>query len=397
MRTVHVALLLLCVLALAVAPIAHATQDHVAYVGSNQHIYEAFETSSTSPVGDWQTVDVTASAGAPLAALNSGLAEYFIDSEELIYYIGANQHVYDLYNANGWHFTDQTAQTGAPLAEACSAPCTAFSPVTALTLNAVPYVYYVGTDLHIHESWGRSNIWHVDDPTALSGAPPVGAGSGLISFRIDSEILLYFLSADGHVHEVKNNGGGWIHTDITNASRGPAGAVAAIAGFSYGLQAHVYYFVASGCLPGCQGTAYDVHELYSNDGSPWIDEDVTANAALSHQASSPATLTSFVSKSYYHVVYAIYGSGGYGLLEEAYRPGTGYWVADGIGGNVQVMDGSPLTNAPTPYYVPVYFLAPSENGGGVGQTYTASPGVWPSGFVSFGLANVYSLLGSTFH
>jgi hypothetical protein len=72
----------------------------------------------------------------------------------------------------------------------------------------------------------------------------------LAGFTIASERLIYYLaqvSGNVHVEELYNNGAAWVNVDITAAAGAPPVSLEAplglsgLTGFSYGLQAHVFY------------------------------------------------------------------------------------------------------------------------------------------------------------
>jgi hypothetical protein len=301
------------VLLLVCGHVARATStDHVFYVGTNQHVYDVSHVDLSTTL---TTVDASGGAlGAPLAATNSPLAGYFIDSEEFIYYASTSSDLIVLYLSGGsWHFTNLTTTLGV-----VASPGDAF---IGFALGAKPYLF-IGGGGSITEVWGSGGVWHLENPTA-SGSGIFGPAS-LAGFTINSEILLYYIAeveGKGHVEEAYNNGAGWVNVDVTAAAGAPPVSVFAplnlsgLTGFSYGLQAHVYYLAADG----------DVYQLYSDDGSPWTYTDMTTVSG-GPPAVYPQQLASF----YYNSRYSVFSAssyGGYGLVNYLYAPvNTDTWT-----------------------------------------------------------------------
>ena len=95
-------------LAVQVDTITHTAEAY--FIGTNQHVYELWWN------GVWHTADVTAAAGAPVATAGSPLAVQVdtITNTVEAYFIGTNQHVYELWWNGVWHTADVTAAAGAP-------------------------------------------------------------------------------------------------------------------------------------------------------------------------------------------------------------------------------------------------------------------------------------------
>lgn len=310
----------------AVPRVAHATpEDHVFYLGTNQHVYDVWWYGGQD--GNEPTVwDATALAGAPTAAPGGGLAAYFIDAELFLYFVTSNDHLGLLYYYSGhWYYDDLTSLAGAP------APLTSTTPLVGYRLGGTPYVFYqYGTSPCLAEVYGIGpNVWTWDSPSSLAGAPACESDTPLTGFSIDSERLLYY--SDGtDVHELKNNnGGGWIHTNISDVAGAPSAVYnSALSGFSYGLQAHVYYIDGAG----------RVDQLYSNDGSPWTFEALDFSE-LYTQSPPLIPIASYPYASDYHVIFAygpscVRGKPGDCENAEVYAPvNTENWVEQGVGPN----------------------------------------------------------------
>src|SRR6185437_7143403 len=73
---------------------------HLYYLGTNQHIYCLFVSGTT-----WQNQDLTAATGSTLAAAGTKLAvSVLADGTTRLFYLGTNQHVYQLFRNNGGSF-----------------------------------------------------------------------------------------------------------------------------------------------------------------------------------------------------------------------------------------------------------------------------------------------------
>jgi hypothetical protein len=128
------------------------------YIGTDQHVHLLFYD------GLWHTQDLTTTTGAINAAANSGLASEVntIANSVEVHYIGTDQHVHTLWYNGTWHIADLTVATGAPNA-------VSGSPLTAAVnsiANSVE-VEYVGADQHVHQLW-YNGLWHTADLTALT-------------------------------------------------------------------------------------------------------------------------------------------------------------------------------------------------------------------------------------
>ncbi|MBZ5504323.1 MAG: hypothetical protein LAO78_02450 [Acidobacteriia bacterium] len=128
------------------------------YIGTDQHVHLLFYD------GLWHTEDLTAMTGALNAAANSGLASEVntIGNSVEVHYIGTDQHIHTLWYNGTWHVADLTAITGAPNA-------VSGSPLTAVvdTITNTVEVEYVGADEHVHQLW-YNGLWHTADLTTLA-------------------------------------------------------------------------------------------------------------------------------------------------------------------------------------------------------------------------------------
>lgn len=154
--------------------------------GSKQYAYGAYYNNSvyvehleelyTQPDG-WHYADLTALTGAPPLYSVTRIAGY--DSPQFrskqYAYVNSSDHVQELYYArvNGfWRWNDLTALTGAPLVKHNEEEL--LIGFDSPQFGSKEYAY-VAQNGHIIELAYWGNSWHVNDLTALTGAPsPVG-------------------------------------------------------------------------------------------------------------------------------------------------------------------------------------------------------------------------------
>ncbi len=235
-------------------------QQHVNYIGTDNHVHELVYTNN------WSHNDLTAMAGAPPAAPGSALDGYqtSFNNQQHVNYIGTDNHVHELVYTNNWSHNDLTAMAGAPPA----APGSALDGYQT-SFNNQQHVNYIGTDNHVHELVYTNN-WSHNDLTAMAGAPPAAPGSALDGYQtsFNNQQHVNYIGTDNHVHELvyTNN---WSHNDLTAmAGAPPAAPGSALDGYqtSFNNQQHVNYI----------GTDNHVHELvYTNN---WSHNDLTAKA-----------------------------------------------------------------------------------------------------------------------
>jgi hypothetical protein len=118
-------------------------QQHVNFIGVDGHVHELWYDSS------WHHNDLTSAAGAPLAAIGSGPGGYAtaFDKQQHVAYVGSDEHVHELRYADGkWLHTDLTRNGNAPavtVGTALDAYVTSF--------NSQQHVNYIANDGHVHE------------------------------------------------------------------------------------------------------------------------------------------------------------------------------------------------------------------------------------------------------
>jgi hypothetical protein len=173
----------------------------VYYIGTDQHVHEMPFVSGQGWVG---TADLTGLTGAVNPAVGSTLTVHLdtITNAVEVYYIGTEQHVHEMafVTGQGWVITqDPTAVSGAISAAVGSALSSFIDPVS----SAVE-VYYIGSDQHVHElDWTAANGWGTQDATSLAGASNV-AGTNLTGMfdTVNNQPEIYYIGTDLHVHQL---------------------------------------------------------------------------------------------------------------------------------------------------------------------------------------------------
>jgi hypothetical protein len=149
--------------------------DNVFYQGTDQHIHQL----SWSPGVPWAEDTRVTSANAPTAAFASQLNGHMTPASEELFYVGSNQHVYELWrwskNYDGWHLTDVTMANGVKPLAAVGSQLAGFWDSSAAT----DVVLYMSVDQHLHELLFAGSIWRDIDVAGTSGAPAIAVGSAI--------------------------------------------------------------------------------------------------------------------------------------------------------------------------------------------------------------------------
>lgn len=214
----------------------------------------------------WYYEDVTTLSRAPLATYGSPLVSILNGQQGHVYYVATDMHVHEIYWKTGgvWLTDDLNASAGSPTAATASA-------LTAITMGSEELVYYLTSNGHVQElySTNDSSSWLTEDTTVSSGAPDAAVGSALTSLDWNLSTYVYFYTDDGHIHQLTStNGSKWVTLDVIAAASAPASAnLASLTGLELQGVPTIYYLTADG----------HVHELTSqNSGASWSVDDPTA-------------------------------------------------------------------------------------------------------------------------
>ncbi len=233
-------------------------------------------------------------------------------------FVATDQHVHQLWSGPDgvWHTEDLTAITGAP-------PVASGSPlVSDFNSVAVPNtveVDYVGRDQHIHVLWFNGS-WHVSDLNAgIPGAPNAAVGSALASEYdpLSNNVEVNYIGTDQHVHQFWFNGA-WNIRDLTLITAAP---------LAEGGSPLVSEFNQLGA-PNTQEVNYigvdrHVHTFWFN--GTWHVSDLNAGTGAPNTAAR-SSLGSLSNKSLF--VDQVYYTGTDQHLHQFYFDGTSWHVQD---------------------------------------------------------------------
>jgi RHS repeat-associated protein len=257
--------------ALSSAAMSDGTSDgsvHVFYFGTNQHVYDI----SWSGGQGWANTDLSTITGNTLAAAGSSITGSVMTNNSLgIFYLGSNQHVYNISwsSAAGWGNSDLTGNT--PVAT--GSKLTSLAPASGAVLELV---FYEGTNQHIYSTFYSTSIpgWQTQDLTASTGNTLAVIGSALTSTIVSGNWYVEYIGASNqHVYTLNFNGSIWANADLDSAAGSTvvagAGSGLSTVGSADNLYMHVFY------LNGNQ----HVYDLYYNVGLPgWQSADLTGSS-----------------------------------------------------------------------------------------------------------------------
>jgi hypothetical protein len=291
---------------------AQSTQ-HVIYAGPDWHIHELWWDSN-----GWHHNDLTAAASAPLAFEAPWGYVFAAQGTQHVVYLGLGAggqgidgHIHELWwDSNGWHHNDLTAAAGAPLA--------AVPPIGyAFETQRTQHVFYVNDsedpDVHVHELWWDSNGWHHNDLTVAADAPnSLGNNlTGHVFFAQGTQHVFYEPSFGGgtndHINELWWDSNGWHNNDLTVAAGAPTWGLGDLRTYVFAAQGtqHVLYQATGEVGQGSDG---HIHELWWDSGG-WHHNDLTV-AAGAPLASQP-TGYMFDAQGTQHVVFQGLGADPY--------------------------------------------------------------------------------------
>ena len=254
---------------------------HLYYIGANQHIWQFFFDGQT-----WINQDVTASSGTgATAASGSAITSYFVssDSSSHLFYIGADQHVYQLFYGQGWANQDLTALSGAVTLPVTGSALTSYF----VSSDGSSHLFYIDTNEHVQQVFYYGSQWYNQDVTVLANGTPAASGTGLTSYFVDADGTshMYYIGQNQHVYQLFFTGQAWVSQDLTALSNGVLAAMED-GDSSYFVAAdassHVYYV----------GENQHVYQVFFYDQN-WVNQDLTVASGASVLAASGTGLTSY--------------------------------------------------------------------------------------------------------
>jgi hypothetical protein len=265
-------------------------QQHVNYIGEDDHVHELFFDGST-----WHDNDLFKLAGIPQAsvAINSALDSYAgPDQQQHVNYIGQGGVVNELFfDGNSWHSNDLFELAG-------NIPGSFLGPIyNALNGYAGPnqqqHVNWVDGNGHVRELFFDGSTWHDNDlfkSPISAGELPSNAAANISTSALhgyagpnQQQHVHYIGATDSHVHELFFDGSTWHDNDLFKLAGNPQAQVVAINSALYSylgpetslpilppvVQQHVNYVTPDG----------HAHELVF-DGSSWHDNDLSGNQVV---------------------------------------------------------------------------------------------------------------------
>jgi hypothetical protein len=247
-------------------PLLGPNSKHLYFIGTDNHVYELYFTAGT----DWVFNDLTSLARAKQPTPTSALAGHgFGDDSKHVFFIAIDNHVHELFIDGGGRWADNDLTT---LAGVGAKPPTLTSALASHLLgDNSQHVFFIGTDNHVHELFIDGGTWADNDLTALAGAVSPTPTSALTSYRLlgDDSQHVFFIGTDNHVHELFIAGAGWHDNNLTTlAGAVPPTPTTHLTGYPLGNNSQHVFFI---------GTDNHVHEL-DIAGAGWHDHDLTTLA-----------------------------------------------------------------------------------------------------------------------
>ena len=252
---------------------------HVFYsASSNNHIHQLYQ--QTQPFLIWFDQDLTALTDGEVA-IGSGMSGFSIGNAQYVYFCGADQaiHEYSYGNNGNWSWVDASLPTGGS-GGLCGGLSGASVGLSVLAFaggsNAQRYVYYAvpgvasngdGVTL-IEQLYFNGSAWSNENLTQTIQGTEGENYAAVSGFAIGNSPYIFFTGTDKHVHEFSDVNG-WTDQDLTVEAKS-AGVTAdgvpaafVIPGTS---QIEVYYFAAKNA---------DIHQM-TFASNKWKDTDLSS-------------------------------------------------------------------------------------------------------------------------
>jgi hypothetical protein len=216
----------------------------------------------------WQDQDLTALTNGGIATSSGAIAAFYTTPNHQfhVYYVDSNsQHVHQLFHSTHWSDEDLTAFTGGPTAYAYG--------ITGFAIGNLQYVFYVGTDLHVHQLSYNNVNWTDQDLTSLVGGNSASPAP-LVAFatKPNNQFHVYYQDVSTlHEYQLYFNGSSWSYQDLSALVGGPYCYTQWIAGLAVGNQQHLF------CAGFFFSNRLDLLHIYYT--SAWQVEDVSLLAA----------------------------------------------------------------------------------------------------------------------
>ncbi|HET9281362.1 MAG TPA: RHS repeat-associated core domain-containing protein [Candidatus Angelobacter sp.] len=266
--------------AISIANYLTNNNDDVYVIGSNNHIYEFYDST-----GVWQSRDLTTLTGAPAAASNSNLANTYnsASGNTRVYYVGSDQHLHEVWCCNNGNWT--TDDISSISWNSSTSNILTNSPLSAYVNNGAYYIDVIGTNQNIYHMYDETGTWQARNLT-WSGAPNAGTGSSVAStFNVAKwTTSVYFVATDQHLHVFTccPNNGNWGTYDVTSqAGSASILTTSPLSTYIGNNSEWIYAF----------GTNANEYQMYDSSGS-WKAQNMTA-AGAPNAASGSSIVSSF--------------------------------------------------------------------------------------------------------
>jgi len=161
---------------------------------------------------NWHDQDLTAKTNGGIATSGGGVAAFSTPGGQFhVYYVDSTySHLHQLYyNGSSWSDQDLTGLTGGPTAYPYN--------VTGFAVGNYQYVYYIGTDNHVHETYYVDNWADIDLTAGLEAnlASPIS----LVAFSAPKGVIWVFYQDMNTLGDYVFNFNGtvWSYQQITNS------------------------------------------------------------------------------------------------------------------------------------------------------------------------------------
>lgn len=219
-----------------------------------------YQLSYTAPNWSWANMKLP----GPGASQFSGVAAFNTtpNNQLHVFYQDVSNNIHQLYfNGTVWSDENLTSTTKGVTARPSQ------SGISGFSIGNFQYVYFLGTDGHVHE-YSYVNSWVDTDVTKKTGGATAQALNRLVAFATGSQRHVYFVATNATIHQLYWNGTQWFDQNLTNITEGATAEGPDIAGCA--INNHQYIFFASGG---------HLH-MYSYINS-WTDTDWTDRSGIS--------------------------------------------------------------------------------------------------------------------
>ena len=253
---------------------------HVFYsASSNNHIHQMYQ--QTEPILIWFDQDLTGLTDGEAAMTYSGMSGFSIGNAQYLYFCGADEaiHEYSYGNNGHWSWSDAALPTGGSdglCGRVTGSALGEWVIAFAAGSSGQRYVYYAvpGVDSKgdgvtlIDQLYFNGSTWSNENLTQAIQGTEGENNTAASGFAIGSAPYIFFTGTDKHVHEFSDVSG-WTDQDLTVAAKSAGVTVDGVpAAFVVPgtTQIEVYYFAAKNA---------DIHQM-TFASNKWKDTDLSS-------------------------------------------------------------------------------------------------------------------------